>query len=118
MPGELERAVKLRCNQNFTLDDIANTLQEIIKRTNLGKYSPYKSSVFKEKKPFRVELKDKPKERVAEMTKKKDSCHNCGPTDHYANNCPKEKKTSISLRMSQWRNPPQRILNQTLWEMP
>ncbi|MBW0545485.1 hypothetical protein O181_085200 [Austropuccinia psidii MF-1] len=39
-----------------------------------------------------VEFKDKPRERVAEVTKKKNSCHNCGSTDHYANNCPREKK--------------------------
>ncbi|MBW0556281.1 hypothetical protein O181_095996, partial [Austropuccinia psidii MF-1] len=28
MPGELEYAVKCRCTQNCTLDDIANTLQD------------------------------------------------------------------------------------------
>ncbi|MBW0573687.1 hypothetical protein O181_113402 [Austropuccinia psidii MF-1] len=33
LPGELEHAVKCRCNQNCTLDDIANTLQDIRKRT-------------------------------------------------------------------------------------
>ncbi|MBW0472903.1 hypothetical protein O181_012618 [Austropuccinia psidii MF-1] len=65
MPGELEHAVKFRCNHNCTLNDIANTLQDIRKRTNIGKYSPYKSSGFREKRPFRVELKDKPRERVA-----------------------------------------------------
>ncbi|MBW0475434.1 hypothetical protein O181_015149 [Austropuccinia psidii MF-1] len=58
MPGELEHAVKCRCNHNCTLDDISNTLQDIRKRTNIGKCSPYKSSGFKEKQPFRVELKD------------------------------------------------------------
>ncbi|MBW0503195.1 hypothetical protein O181_042910 [Austropuccinia psidii MF-1] len=97
MPGELEHAVKCRCNQNCTLDDIANTLQDLRKRKNIGKYSPYKSSGFKEKQPFRVELKDKPRERVAEVTKKKNSCHNCGSTDHYANNCPKEKKKVYAI---------------------
>ncbi|MBW0482884.1 hypothetical protein O181_022599 [Austropuccinia psidii MF-1] len=65
MPGELKHAVKCRCKQNFTLDDIANTLQDIRKRTNIGKYSPYKSSGFK-KKPLRFECKDKHKERKAE----------------------------------------------------
>ncbi|MBW0561271.1 hypothetical protein O181_100986 [Austropuccinia psidii MF-1] len=74
------------------LDDIANTLQAISKRTNKEKFTPYKSSGFKEKQPFRVEFKDKFKERVAEVIKKKNSCHNCGSTDHYANNHPKEKK--------------------------
>ncbi|MBW0555142.1 hypothetical protein O181_094857 [Austropuccinia psidii MF-1] len=97
VPGELENAVKCRCNQNFTLYDIANTLQEIRKRTNIAKYSPYKSSGFKEKQPFRVEFKDKPKERLEEVTKKKKSCHNCGSTDHYANNCPKAKKKFYAI---------------------
>ncbi|MBW0571260.1 hypothetical protein O181_110975 [Austropuccinia psidii MF-1] len=92
MSGELEHAVKCRCNHNGTIDDIENTLQEMGKRTNIGKYSPYQSSGFKEKQPFSVEFEDKPRERVAEVTKKKNSCHNCGSTDHYANNCPREKK--------------------------
>ncbi|MBW0521251.1 hypothetical protein O181_060966, partial [Austropuccinia psidii MF-1] len=92
LPVELEYAVKFRLNQNCTLDSIAKTLQDVRKRTNIGKFTPYKSSSFKEKQPFRVEFKDKTKERVAEVTKKKNSCHNCGSTDHYANNCPKAKK--------------------------
>ncbi|MBW0583883.1 hypothetical protein O181_123598 [Austropuccinia psidii MF-1] len=36
MPGELEHAVKCRCNHNCTLDDIENTLQDVRKRTNIG----------------------------------------------------------------------------------
>ncbi|MBW0557324.1 hypothetical protein O181_097039 [Austropuccinia psidii MF-1] len=67
------------------------------KRTNIGKFTPYKSSGFREKQPFRVELKDKPKERVAEVAKKKNSCHNCGSTDHYANKCPKAKKKVYAI---------------------
>ncbi|MBW0472649.1 hypothetical protein O181_012364 [Austropuccinia psidii MF-1] len=77
-PGELEHAVKCRFNHNYTLDDIANTLQDIRKRTNIGKYYPYKSSGFKEKQPLRLDFKDKPRERVAEVTKNNNSCHNCG----------------------------------------
>ncbi|MBW0503352.1 hypothetical protein O181_043067 [Austropuccinia psidii MF-1] len=92
MPVELELAVKCRCNHNCTLDDISNTLQDIRTRTNIGRYSPYKSSGFKEKQPLTVESKEKHRERVAEVTKKKNSCHNCGSTDHYANNCSKAKK--------------------------
>ncbi|MBW0469272.1 hypothetical protein O181_008987 [Austropuccinia psidii MF-1] len=97
MPGELEHAVKCRCKQNCTLDEIASTLQDVRKRTNIEKYTPYKSSGFKEKQPFRGEFKDKPRERVAEATKKKNSCHNCGLTDHYANNFPKAKKRVYSI---------------------
>ncbi|MBW0486720.1 hypothetical protein O181_026435 [Austropuccinia psidii MF-1] len=72
IPGELEHAVKCRCNHNCTLDDIANALQD--------------------KQPFRVEFKEKPRERVAEVAKKKNSCHKFGSTDHYSNNWPKAKK--------------------------
>ncbi|MBW0492530.1 hypothetical protein O181_032245 [Austropuccinia psidii MF-1] len=97
LPGNLEHALKCRCNQNCTLDDIANTLEDIRKRTNTGKFTPYKSSGFKEKQPFRVQFKDKPKERVSEVAKKKNSCHNCGLTDHYANNCPKAKRNVYAI---------------------
>ncbi|MBW0555894.1 hypothetical protein O181_095609 [Austropuccinia psidii MF-1] len=97
MPGELEHAVKCRCNHNCTLDDIAHTLQDVRKRTNIGKYTPYKSSGFKEKQPFRVDFKDKPRERVAEVAKKKKSCYNCGSTYHYANKCPKAKKRVYAI---------------------
>ncbi|MBW0504036.1 hypothetical protein O181_043751 [Austropuccinia psidii MF-1] len=97
MPGELEHAVKCSCNKNFTLDEIANTLQDLRKRTHIGKYNPYKSSSFKEKQAFRVEFKDKTRERVAEVAKKKNSCHNCGSKYHHANNCAKEKKNVYAI---------------------
>ncbi|MBW0578663.1 hypothetical protein O181_118378 [Austropuccinia psidii MF-1] len=97
LPGELEHAVKCRCNQNCTLDDIAHTLKDIRKTTNIGKFTPYKSSGFKWKQPFRVNFKDKPRERVAEVKKKKNSCHNFGSTEHYANNCPKAKKKVYAI---------------------
>ncbi|MBW0499146.1 hypothetical protein O181_038861 [Austropuccinia psidii MF-1] len=76
MPGELENAIKFRCNPNCTPDDIENKLQDLKKRTNMGKYFQYKSSSFKEKQTFRVDFKDKPKERVAEVTKRKNVCKN------------------------------------------
>ncbi|MBW0521650.1 hypothetical protein O181_061365 [Austropuccinia psidii MF-1] len=97
IPGELEHEFKCRCNQNCTLDDIANTLQDVRKRINIAEYSPYKSSGFKEKNLFRVDFKEKTSKRVEEVTKKKNSCHNCGSTDHYANNCPKEKKKVYAI---------------------
>ncbi|MBW0462201.1 hypothetical protein O181_001916, partial [Austropuccinia psidii MF-1] len=78
-------------------NDIANTLQVGRERTNIGKFTPYRSSNSKEKQPFRVEFKDKPKEIVAEVGKKKYYCHNCGSTDHYANNCPKAKKKVYAI---------------------
>ncbi|MBW0558850.1 hypothetical protein O181_098565 [Austropuccinia psidii MF-1] len=97
MPGELEHTVKCRYKQNCNPDEISNNLQDVRKTANIGKYSPYKSSGFKEKQPFRVEFEDKPRERVAEVAKKKYSCHNCGSTDHYANNCPKAKNRVYAI---------------------
>ncbi|MBW0557151.1 hypothetical protein O181_096866 [Austropuccinia psidii MF-1] len=40
---------------------------------------------------------EKPRERVAEVAKKKNSCHNRGSTDHYAKNCPKAKKKVYAI---------------------
>ncbi|MBW0572799.1 hypothetical protein O181_112514 [Austropuccinia psidii MF-1] len=37
IPGGLEHAVKCRCNQHCTLDEITNTLQDLRKRTNIGR---------------------------------------------------------------------------------
>ncbi|MBW0505298.1 hypothetical protein O181_045013 [Austropuccinia psidii MF-1] len=64
MPGELEHEVKCRFNKSCTLDDIENTLQDVRKRKNIGKYSQFRSISFKEKRPFRVDLKGKPKEKM------------------------------------------------------
>ncbi|MBW0487805.1 hypothetical protein O181_027520 [Austropuccinia psidii MF-1] len=44
-----------------------------------------------------MEFKDKPRERVAEVAKKKNSFHNPGSTDHYANNCPKANKKVCAI---------------------
>ncbi|MBW0468102.1 hypothetical protein O181_007817 [Austropuccinia psidii MF-1] len=82
---------------NIQMNYIANTLQDVRKRTNIVKYTPYKSSGFKEKQPFRVDFKDKPIEIVAEVAKKKNSFHNCGSTDQYSNNCPKAKQKVYSI---------------------
>ncbi|MBW0579767.1 hypothetical protein O181_119482, partial [Austropuccinia psidii MF-1] len=103
---KLEHALKCRCNPNCTLDDIANTLQDISKRSDIGKFTPYKSSSSKENQPCRVEFKDNPKERVAEVEKKWNSCHNCGSTDHYANNCPKAKKKVYAIEKVPEEEPP------------
>ncbi|MBW0497364.1 hypothetical protein O181_037079 [Austropuccinia psidii MF-1] len=97
MPGELENAAKYRCNHSCTLDDIANTLQDVRKITNIEKYSQFRTSIFKEKQPLRVHFKEKPKEKMAEVTKKKNTCHKCGSADHYSNNCPKAKKKVYSI---------------------
>ncbi|MBW0467722.1 hypothetical protein O181_007437 [Austropuccinia psidii MF-1] len=52
---------------------------------------------FKEKQLFRVEFRDKPRERVEEVAKKNNSSHNCGSKDHYSNNFSKAKKKVYSI---------------------
>ncbi|MBW0581611.1 hypothetical protein O181_121326 [Austropuccinia psidii MF-1] len=118
MSGEIEHAVKCRCNHNLTLYDIANTLQDVRKRMNIWKYTPYKSSGFKEKQPFKVEFKDKPRERVAVVAKKKNSVTTVVQHTTMPTTVPRQRKKSMPLRKSKRRNPQQRILTQTLWEMP
>ncbi|MBW0559989.1 hypothetical protein O181_099704 [Austropuccinia psidii MF-1] len=88
---------KSKIIQKYSNDDIANDLQDVRKITNIGKFGLYRSSSFKEKQTLRVEFKDKPRERVEEMEKKKNSCHNCGSTDHYANNCSRAKKKVYAI---------------------
>ncbi|MBW0583073.1 hypothetical protein O181_122788 [Austropuccinia psidii MF-1] len=91
---------------NCTLDDIANTFQDIRKRTNIVKFSLYRSSSFNEKQPLRVEFKDNPRESVAEVASKKNTCHNCGSTDQYAKNCPKaKKKLSVIEKVPEEKSP-------------
>ncbi|MBW0470186.1 hypothetical protein O181_009901 [Austropuccinia psidii MF-1] len=42
------------------------------------------------------------------MEKKKNSCHNCGSTDQYANNCPKEKKKFYAIeKVPEEESPPE-----------
>ncbi|MBW0482078.1 hypothetical protein O181_021793 [Austropuccinia psidii MF-1] len=71
-PGELEHAIKCRCNHSSTLDDISNILQDVLQQR-------------------------KPKEKIADVTKKKNTYQNCGSADHYANNCPKENKKIYTI---------------------
>ncbi|MBW0562998.1 hypothetical protein O181_102713 [Austropuccinia psidii MF-1] len=118
LPGELEHAVKCRCNQNCTLDDIANTLQDIRKRTNIGKFSLYISSSFKEKQPLRVEFKDKPRERVEEVERRRILVTIVVQQTTMPTTVQRQREKSMPLRKSQRRNPQQRILNQTPWVMP
>ncbi|MBW0549349.1 hypothetical protein O181_089064 [Austropuccinia psidii MF-1] len=90
-------AIDPQMNIQMRNNKLLTQMPDVRKKTNIVNYTPYKSSGFKEKQPFRVEFKDKPRERVSEVTKKKKSCHNCVSTDHYANNCPKAKKKVYAI---------------------
>ncbi|MBW0482392.1 hypothetical protein O181_022107 [Austropuccinia psidii MF-1] len=68
MPGELEHAVKCRCNQSCMLDDISNTLED-----------------------------SNQKEKWQNFPRRKKTCHNYGSAYHYANNCPKSKNKVYAI---------------------
>ncbi|MBW0572429.1 hypothetical protein O181_112144 [Austropuccinia psidii MF-1] len=118
LPGELEDALKCRCNQNCTLDDIANTLQDIRKRTNIGKFTPYKSSGFREKQSFRVDLKTNPKKGWQKWQRREILVTIVVQQTTMPKTDQRQRKKSMQLRKSQGRNPQQRILNQNPWVMP
>ncbi|MBW0546313.1 hypothetical protein O181_086028 [Austropuccinia psidii MF-1] len=81
---------KRQINQKYSND--------VRKTTNIGKYTPYKSSGFKEKQPFKVEFKGKPIKRAAEVANKKNYCHSCDSTDHYNNGFPNANKKVYAIQ--------------------
>ncbi|MBW0593108.1 hypothetical protein O181_132823 [Austropuccinia psidii MF-1] len=98
LPVKLEHEAECMCNQSFTLDDIYNTWTFVRKSIDIGKCTLYKGNSLRGKKPFRVENKYKPMERVEEVTNKKKSCHNCRSTDHYPNSFPNVKKKVYAIK--------------------
>ncbi|MBW0482444.1 hypothetical protein O181_022159 [Austropuccinia psidii MF-1] len=47
IPGELNHAINCICNRSFTLDEISKTLEDVRKRTNIGKNPYIKATVSK-----------------------------------------------------------------------
>ncbi|MBW0584346.1 hypothetical protein O181_124061 [Austropuccinia psidii MF-1] len=104
LPGELEHAVKCRCNQNCAIDDIANTLQDIRKRTNIEKFRLYRSSSFKEKQPLRKEFKDKPSENWQKLQRRRILVIIVVQQTTMPITVQRKRKTSMPLRKSQRKN--------------
>ncbi|MBW0503773.1 hypothetical protein O181_043488 [Austropuccinia psidii MF-1] len=52
---------------------------------------------FKRETTFQGGLQRQTEEKMEEVIKKKNTLHNLGLTDHYANNCPKAKKKFYSI---------------------
>ncbi|MBW0471835.1 hypothetical protein O181_011550 [Austropuccinia psidii MF-1] len=51
---------------------------------------------------------------MSRVTKRKNSCHNCGSTDHYSKSFKKEKKRSMPFKKTQRKNLKERILSLTM----
>ncbi|MBW0468496.1 hypothetical protein O181_008211 [Austropuccinia psidii MF-1] len=96
LPGELYNEVKFMCSKSCTLDDIYDTFQYVSKTTDIEKFSPYKGNTVREKQSFRAENSKKTREKVTEVTKRENSCHNYG-SKYYYYSCPKAKKKIYSI---------------------
>ena len=96
LPGDLEHAVKCRCSKISSIDDIANVIQDVRKKTSIGSSSPYRSHDSREKPKILMEKDLKPT-NGEEAPRRRNTCHNCGSPDHYANNCPKGKKKIFAI---------------------
>ncbi|MBW0527260.1 hypothetical protein O181_066975 [Austropuccinia psidii MF-1] len=70
LQGELEHAVKCRCNQNCTLDDIANTLQDLRKRINMGNSPHIRAVVSKREILSGYSLKTNPKKEWQKLQRR------------------------------------------------
>ncbi|MBW0471373.1 hypothetical protein O181_011088 [Austropuccinia psidii MF-1] len=110
MPGELEHAVKFRCNHNCTLDEISNTLQDLRKKTSIGKCTPYKSSGFKRNNLSGWSLKTNPEKGWQKWQRRKILVKTVVQQITMPTTKQRERKKSMPLRKSQRRNPPQRVL--------
>ncbi|MBW0483853.1 hypothetical protein O181_023568 [Austropuccinia psidii MF-1] len=85
LPGDLEHAVKLKCSNKFSLDNIANTLQDFKKITSIGRNNSYKNYYKREKERPSLEKKY----FNSEEEQKKNTCNNFSLPDHYENDFPK-----------------------------
>ncbi|MBW0528459.1 hypothetical protein O181_068174 [Austropuccinia psidii MF-1] len=87
MPGELEHAVKSRCEKDFTLGEIANNLQEVWIGKSIGRYNNNRTGA----KRYNPTIERKEAHYPEELEKTR-TCHRCGSPNHYADNCPKDRK--------------------------
>ncbi|MBW0462081.1 hypothetical protein O181_001796 [Austropuccinia psidii MF-1] len=82
--------------QKYSNDDIANTLQDVRKTTNIGNVPNLKELVSKRNNFSGWSSKTNPKEK-AEVTKKKNTCCTFTSTNPSSNNCPKAKKKVYAI---------------------
>ncbi|MBW0517696.1 hypothetical protein O181_057411 [Austropuccinia psidii MF-1] len=73
VPGELEHAVKSRCNKECTLDYISNSLQEVRSKTSIGRDDTHSTGDNWENTNLETKEAHDPEE-----SGKPGICHNCG----------------------------------------
>ncbi|MBW0561059.1 hypothetical protein O181_100774 [Austropuccinia psidii MF-1] len=82
--GELEHAIKCRCEEPCSTEDYINVMEDIITRTIMGK--TWIRVPMESKMVSKTSKEDKRPERTVLK------CHKCGSTSHLANTCTKKTK--------------------------
>ncbi|MBW0507281.1 hypothetical protein O181_046996 [Austropuccinia psidii MF-1] len=118
MPGELEHAVKSRCNHNSTLDDISNTLKDVRKELIQGSTTHIETVVSKRNNLSGYSLKTTPEKEWQKWLRRRILATIVVQQTTMPTTVQRQRKKSMPLRKSKRRNPQKRILNQTLWVMP
>ncbi|MBW0527377.1 hypothetical protein O181_067092 [Austropuccinia psidii MF-1] len=92
--GDSEHALRSRCIEPFSTEEYTNALEDIVKRTKIGRTwkkvdikSPNKSFIKKDKSREHF----KPNKPNSNEQRK---FHKCGVIGHLANNCLKKEKIS------------------------
>ncbi|MBW0520897.1 hypothetical protein O181_060612 [Austropuccinia psidii MF-1] len=95
--GELEHALRSRCIEPCSTKEYIHALEEIVKRTKIGK--TWKKLDIKSPNKLFIK-KDKSKEAFNPNTANKNDqrkCHKCGGIGNLANNCLKKAKINEIL---------------------
>ncbi|MBW0541515.1 hypothetical protein O181_081230 [Austropuccinia psidii MF-1] len=89
LPGDLENALKFRCSNESTLDEISSTMLEVRIRTSIGGYNTH-STVDNRENPT-MEAKETGDSEYEITT----GFHNCESPNHYAENFPKDREETF-----------------------
>ncbi|MBW0495435.1 hypothetical protein O181_035150 [Austropuccinia psidii MF-1] len=92
LPGDLEHAVKCRFSKESTLDEIANTLQEVRIRTSIGRYN--NNIIGDNRENPTLEAKET-HDSESEITT---GFYNCESPNHYAENSPKDREEILARK--------------------
>ncbi|MBW0535829.1 hypothetical protein O181_075544 [Austropuccinia psidii MF-1] len=96
--GGFKHAVKSRTTEQYSAEDIINTLEEVTTRTRIGASrvnlktrfnTPCKYSVDKDPKGSSKNMKYKSEDIIIK-------CHVCQSTNHLENTCPKRGKNQLN----------------------
>ncbi|MBW0482655.1 hypothetical protein O181_022370 [Austropuccinia psidii MF-1] len=111
-------SVKSSCNHNCTLENIADNLKDVRKRTNIGKKPHIKEVVSKRNNLLGWSSKTNTEKEWQKWLRIKILVTIVVQQTTMPTTVQRERRKSMPLRKYQKNNPQQRILTKPLWEMP